>query len=171
MPRGEVGVAPFANVREYLAALHGLTGVQIAAAIAERRDAGLLDGGDGDATELRVEALRRAAVFDARLAGAQACRIALPLADAFDAWQLEGDDRVVLGYLLGAELSPAIARGFARLGGVTVETVAAVLRAGDAGVAELLGRLATGMPLSRLALVAVEGDGLLIHRRLGLCCS
>jgi len=166
VPRGEAGVAPFGGVHEHLAALHGLTGVLIAAAIAERRDAGLLDGGDGDAAELRVEALRRAAVFDARLAGAQAAGIALPLAAAFDAWQLESDDRVVLGCLLGAELSPAIARGFARLGGVTVETVAALLRAGDAGVAELLARLAAGTPVSRLALVAVEGTGPLLHRRL-----
>ena len=151
MPRGEASVAPFGGAPEYLAALHGLTGVQIAAAIAERRDAGLLDrgdgdGGDGDAAELRVEALRRAAVFDVRLARAQAVGIAVPLADAFDAWQLESDDRVLLGCLLGAELSPAIARGFARLGGVTVETVAAVLRAGDAGVADLLAHLAPGTP-------------------------
>jgi hypothetical protein len=166
VPRGVAGVAPFRDVHEYVAALHGLTGVQIAAAIAERRDAGLLDGGAGDATELRVEALRRAAVFDARLAGAQAAGIALPLAGAFDAWQLESDDRVVLGCLLGAELSPAIARGFARLGGVTVETVAAVLRAGDAGVAELVARLAAGTPVSRLALVAIEGTGPLLQRRL-----
>lgn len=166
MPRGEVSVAPFRGAYEHVAALHGLTGVQIAAAIAERRDAGLLEGGDGDATELRGEALRRVAVFDARRAGAQSSGIALPLADAFDAWQLEADDRVVLGCLLGAELSPAIARGFARLGGVTVETVAAVLRAGDAGVAELLARLATGQPLARFGLVAVEGNGLLLHRRL-----
>ncbi len=202
MPTGALPVAPFASPTEHLAALFHVITARIAAALEERWALGLCGApaatsaplieraraelllaraGQPTSTELAVrrgEIVRRGAVFDARLAATRARGLAQPLADAFDTWALEDADRIILVALLGAELSPVIARLFAHLAGhadaalasPTVETVGAVLRAGDGGVIAVAARLAADAPLRRLQLVAFGAaeDGPLLARPLVL---
>ena len=106
--------------------------------------------------ELLAGIARRAAVFEARVEAARAQGIALPLADAFDAWRLSAVDRSILATLLGAACAPAIAQ-LLRCAGTAVEGVAAMLAPGHAGVLAVEERLAADAPLARLALVAVQG--------------
>lgn len=172
VPAGVAAVAPFAAGAEHAAELFELVALQLAGAIVERRELGLLDEAAaaaagrllarvehataGQLADLVAEIARRAAVYEARLAAARARGIALPLADAFDAWRLTAVDRSILATLLGAACSPAIAQ-LLRCAGGTVEGTAAMLAPGHAGVLAVEERLAEDAPLARLALVAVRG--------------
>lgn len=175
VPRGELPVAPFADNAEYVAALFGVVAAQLAAAIGEREALQLIERA-GDAAhvpELRVEVLRRITVLDVRREASRARQIPLALADAFDAWRLDTDERLLLACLLGAELSASLAGAVARcagrpIAGVTVEVLAATLQAGDPGVLELVERLSPDGQLSALGLVGFADGGPFAQRRLAV---
>ena len=171
VPAGAARIAPFASGAEHAAALFELITLQLAAAIVERRQLGLLDDAAGAAAGrllARIEhasaaeldgllaaIARRAVVFEARLEAARARGLALPLADAFDAWRLSAIDRSILATLIGAACAPVIAQ-LLRCAGTAVEGVAAMIAPDHAGVLAVEERLAEDAPLARLALVAVR---------------
>jgi hypothetical protein len=193
-PTGTATLIGFGGADELVAALIAAAGARLEAAIAERlwrRE--ISDRGDAAATlfldgariaallhgpgepappelaQLRAAAERRDRALLRRLAATP--DHGPPLSRAVRRWRLADDAIRLLAAALAAELSPRLARLAAFLGGdvtrpgFVVEGAAALLGAGEAGVAAAARQLAPGAPLHDLALVLLRAPDAPLLRR------